>query len=262
MAASAADIAGHLEVVDAERQRRAASPGLPAKVTALKAFQQRRFSHTYADLLASSRYGAAARYFLDELYGPKDFSARDAQFARVAPKIARVFPSEVAETLAILSELHALSETLDTAMSLQLASDRIAPRDYIAAWQGVGRSADRDRQIDLTLSIAAQLDRITRLPLLRNALRLMRGPARAAGLGELQRSLETGFDTFRAMKGAEEFIAFIRARARPRRCAVRGGQRRRHRRGVDGSGVGGLAFGGRGCRLTATAGTVSAGNRS
>ena len=69
MAASAADIARHLEVVDAERERRAASPGLLEKVTALKAFQQRRFSHTYADLLASARYGAAARYFLDELYG-------------------------------------------------------------------------------------------------------------------------------------------------------------------------------------------------
>ena len=138
----------------------------------------------------------------------------------MAPKIARVFPSEVAETLAILSELHALSETLDTAMSLQLASDRIAPRDYIAAWQGVGRAADRDRQIDLTLSIAAQLDRITRLPLLRNALRLMRGPARAAGFGELQRSLESGFDTFRAMKGAEEFIAFIAARERDLAAAL------------------------------------------
>jgi hypothetical protein len=220
MAASAADIARHLEVVDAERQRRAASPALLEKVTALKAFQQRRFSNSYADLLQSARYGPAARYFLDELYGPKDFSARDAQFARVAPKIARVFPSEVAGTLAILSELHALSETLDTAMSRQLPSARIAPADYIAAWQGVGRAADRNRQIDLTLSIAKQLDRITRLPLLRNALRLMRGPARAAGLADLQRSLETGFDTFRAMKGADEFIAFIASRERALAAAL------------------------------------------
>ena len=42
----------------------------------------------------------------------------------------------------------------------------------------------------------------------------MRAPARAAGLSELQRTLETGFDTFRAMKGAAEFIAFIAARER------------------------------------------------
>ena len=42
----------------------------------------------------------------------------------------------------------------------------------------------------------------------------MRGPARAAGLGELQHSLESGFDIFKAMKGADEFIAFIAARER------------------------------------------------
>jgi hypothetical protein len=220
MAAFAADIAHHLEAVAAERQRRITSPGLLGKVTALKAFQHRRFSRTYADLLASKRYGAAARYFLDELYGPRDFSARDAQFARVAPMIARVFPSEVGETLALLSELHALSETFDTDMSLQLADERVAPADYIAAWEGVGRPADRNRQIDLILGIAAQLDRITRLPLLRNALRLMRGPARAAGLADLQRSLETGFDTFKAMKGADEFIAFIAARERALAAAL------------------------------------------
>ena len=210
----AAEIARELEVVEAERQRRLASPALREKVTALKAFQQRRFSHTYADLLQSPRYGPPARYFLEELYGPADFSARDAQFARVAPTIARLFPSEVAETIAILSALHALSETLDSAMAEQLASARVAPADYIAAWQGVGSDADRSRQIDLTLSIAAQLDRVTRLPLLRNALRLMRGPARAAGLSDLQRSLEVGFDTFKAMKGADEFIAFIDRRER------------------------------------------------
>ena len=33
-----ADVAGHLGVVDAERQRRAAQPGLAEKVTALKQF--------------------------------------------------------------------------------------------------------------------------------------------------------------------------------------------------------------------------------
>ena len=70
--------------------------------------------------------------------------------------------------------------------------------------QRPGRAGDRELQIALTLRIAAQPDRTTRLPLLRNALRLMRGPARAAGFRELQRTLESGFDIFRAMKGAQE----------------------------------------------------------
>jgi len=214
MSDSAATILDRLKVVDAERQRRSADPELNARVVALKGFQQRRFSHTYADLLLSPRYGAASRYFLDELYGAKDFTRRDHQFARVAPAVVRLFPGELAETIATLAELHALSEILDTATGTQLTSDRIGAVDYIRAWQGVGRAPDRDRQIALTLGIAAQLDRLTRLPLLRNSLRLMRAPSRAAGLFELQRVLETGFDTFRAMNGAQEFIALVGSRER------------------------------------------------
>jgi hypothetical protein len=209
-----AEIAQHLAIVDAERQRRAAEPGLLDKVTALKSYQQRRFAHTYADLLQSARYGAATRFFLAELYGPTDFTRRDAQFGRVAPTVARVFPDEIAETVTILAALHALSEILDTAMASELADVRIAPVDYVDAWRRVGRASDRERQIALTLGIAAQLDRVTRLPLLRNALRVMRTPSRLAGLGELQRMLESGFDTFRSMHGADEFIATIDARER------------------------------------------------
>ena len=208
------EIAQHLAIVVGERQRRAAEPALLDKVTALKAYQQRRFEHTYADLLQSERYGAASRFFLVELYGPTDFTRRDAQFARVGPTIARVFPEQIAGTILIIAELHALSEFLDTAMARELAGARFAPIDYVAAWQRVGRPDDRQRQVALAIEIARQLDRITRLPLLRSALRMMRAPARAAGLGELHRTLESGFETFRGMKGADEFIATIDARER------------------------------------------------
>lgn len=212
MDATATAILGKLKIVDGERERRGRDPSLNAKVAALKTFQQRRFSHTYADLLPSPRYGAAARFFLDELYGPEDFSRRDAQFSRVVPALVRLFPSEVVETVGTLGELHALSETLDTLMATQLASALIAPPDYIRAWQATGRAAERRNQIDLTLRVAGQLDRFTRKPLLRHSLRLMRGPAKAAGLTELQRFLEAGFDTFREMRGAQEFMALVEAR--------------------------------------------------
>ena len=42
----------------------------------------------------------------------------------------------------------------------------------------------------------------------------MRGPARAAGLSELQQFLETGFETFREMKGAHDFMAIVDERER------------------------------------------------
>lgn len=214
MPASAAVILGHLKVVDAERERRSADPELNARVVALKAFQQRRFSRTYADLLASARYGAAARFFLDELYGPNDFTRRDAQFARMVPAMTRLFPNEIVATVSTLAELHASSETFDTAMGAQLGDGPISGIDYVRAWRRVGRAAERERQVALTLDVAAGLDKLTHKPLLRNSLRLMRGSARAAGLAELQWFLETGFDTFRTMNGAQDFIALVGSRER------------------------------------------------
>jgi hypothetical protein len=212
MSSTAVTILSHLKTVETERERRSAVPGLDTKVAALKAYQQRRFSHTYADLLQSARYGPASRFFLDELYGPTDFTRRDAQFARVVPALTKLFPAEIIDTVGTLAELHALSETLDTWMAMQLEREQITAIDYISAWQRAARPLERQTQIALTLEVAGRLDRFTRRPLVRNSLRLMRSPARAAGLVELQRFLEAGFDTFRAMSGAGELIAIVRAR--------------------------------------------------
>ena len=66
--------------------------------------------------------------------------------------------------------------------------------------------------IELIGEVGMALDRAVGKPLIRSALALMRAPARAAGLGELQTFLERGFDAFRRMKGAESFLATIRDR--------------------------------------------------
>lgn len=209
---SAESLLKELRAVDAERARRAADPALDARVQALKAYQQRRFAQLYADLLAAPRYAAATRFFLQDLYGPADFRQRDAQFARVIPTLTRLFPAEVVDTVAQLARLHALSERLDTRMAGQLATTGITASDYARAWRACGEPAARQQQIDLTMAVGESLDRLTRKPLLRQTLKLMRGPAQVAGLGALQQFLETGFDTFKAMRGAGEFLSTVRHR--------------------------------------------------
>jgi hypothetical protein len=207
-------ILSNLQEVQAERSRRAADAGLAASVAEVKRFQHARFSHTYADLLANPRYREAARFFLDDLYGPADFSQRDAQFVRVVPALVRLFPAELVETVLQLAQLHALSERLDSAMGAALAGEPLDGRRYGQAWRLVGEPASRSRQIDLMLAVGRALDRYTRSLFLRNSLRLMRGPAQAAGLGALQGFLESGFDTFKAMRGAEAFLGVIEQRER------------------------------------------------
>lgn len=207
-------ILSSLRAVEAERARRAQSPVMAAAVSAVKRFQHRRFENTYADLLASARYAKAARFFLDELYGPGDFSQRDGEFARVVPALVRLFPAEIVDTVRALAQLHALSECLDSAMGLTLGTPEADAQAYGRAWRKVGDPLGREQQIMLMLSVGEALDRYVRNPLLRHSLRLMRGPARSAGLAALQEFLESGFETFREMRGGSEFLDTVARRER------------------------------------------------
>lgn len=204
----------HLRQVQTQRALRDADPALAANVHALKAYQQSRFAHTYADLLSSDRYAAAAQFFLDELYGPTDFSERDRQFERIVPALVRLFPQDIVQTVGTLAALHALSESLDTDMARSVVDRPVTGRAYVRAWQRTGRPGDRERQIALTLTIGAALQRYVRNPLLRRSLRLMRAPARAAGLASLQGFLERGFETFAAMGNASPFLETVARRER------------------------------------------------
>lgn len=210
-----------LAAVALEREQRAADPALSSAVLAVKRFQHRRFELTYADLMAQPRYARAAEFFLSDLYGPADFTDRDAQFARIVPALVRLFPRDIVATVSELSQLHALSERLDSRMARALLAQgaagaivALSGQVYGELWREVGSADERERQVALMSSVGAALDRYTRNPLLRQSLRLMRGPAAAAGLGALQRFLENGFDTFRGMRGADFFLATIGERER------------------------------------------------
>ncbi|MFL6680821.1 MAG: FFLEELY motif protein [Burkholderiaceae bacterium] len=201
-----------LAAVDAERRRRAAEPALAAGVVAVKRYQQARFERMHADLFESTRYAPAARFFVDELYGPQDFAQRDAQFSRIVPALVRLFPDDIVETVEALAAVHALSERLDSALSGHLGGAAPARESYVRAWQATGEPESRRRQLELVVRVGRSLDRHTRSRMLRASLKAMRGPARAAGLGTLQAFLETGFDAFGAMRGAREFLAMIETR--------------------------------------------------
>jgi hypothetical protein len=202
-------IISRLTNVRALRRERDADPNLGAKVQAVKQFQHARFVRDYTDLLTSSRYRAAAMFFLDELYGPADFSARDAEFERVVPMMARVLPHEVVRTIADLMELHSLTEELDQRMAAALNSAEIDEASYRGAWLQIGRRLDRERQVALLLESGRALDRHTRSKVVLTTLRVMRRPAQAAGYGRLQAFLEAGMSAFARMAGAQDFLRVI-----------------------------------------------------
>lgn len=202
------------------RQECGRQPALARAVQTVKRTQASRFAGTYADLLHSGPYVAATRFFLEELYGDEDYAERDAQFARIAGAIEKLFPADVADTAVALARLHSVTEHLDVAMGRAWLEAGRPESDvaacYVQSWRAVGRRDDREAQLTVVLSVGQEMARLTRLPGLRLMLRMMRRPAAAAGLSSLQHFLEVGFDTFAAMAkrpgGAEAFLDTIRER--------------------------------------------------
>jgi hypothetical protein len=204
----------HLERVNHLRAH-AQAEGMQAAVEAVKRLQARRFRGTYADFLSHPGYAPATRFFLDELYGVHDFELRDAQFARIAGALERLFPEAVAQLAVDLSETHALTEELDHQLARHwLALDAtLPPADrYIMSWRLTQSRPARDRQLAVVQHMGLELQRLTRMKTLRFGLRMMRNPARAAGLDALQRFLESGFDAFIALGEARPFLEAIAQR--------------------------------------------------
>lgn len=184
--------------VDDLRRLATADHNLASALHDIKSWQSMRFAHTYEDLLKSGNYAGCARFFLEELYSERDYSHRDAQFAKVAGAIELTFPKHVVDVAVSLAELHATTERLDLAMARRwnqirnaTASDR-----YLEAWRTVGESSTRHWQLHTVLQIGQALADLTQKRGIRLLLRMMRRPAEIAGLGDLQTFLETGFDRF------------------------------------------------------------------
>lgn len=208
----------HFADVQSLRAAVRAAPQLARDRLALREWQAARLARTHRDLLDSPRYGAAAAFFLSDLYAPQDFAARDASLARLLPTLARVLPASALDALALAVELDALSERLDLAVARGLRTGQpegplaIADASYADAYRAAAPRDERERQLVLVARIGAELDRLARKRLLAGAIALMEAPARAAGLEALHDFLARGFRAFRGMRGADAFLATIAAR--------------------------------------------------
>ena len=199
-----------------------ASPSLGEAIRTVKRYQALRFAATYGDLLGDQQYGRATRFFLEELYGERNYQERDAQFGQIAGTLQRLLPNAALTTAVALAQLHALSEEFDHAMAIAwielepMRKDTDTTTRYIDAWRIVGGRAKREAQLRIVLEIGSELEHQTKIPGLHLMLKMMRGPSLAAGLGTLQTFLQTGFDIFASMgkhsPGATGFLAIVQSR--------------------------------------------------
>ena len=217
-ATCSAALAAFIAEVAELRRSTAADPVLGRRRLVLREWQVSRLARTHADLLGSERYGQAASFFLSDLYSPKDCGERDAELERILPIMNGMLPLSGLRALLLAIEVDALSERFDMAMvdvlGDQLDGPGLKDGAYGAAYRKVGDRPGREMQVRLIGETGEALDSFAHKPFVRMALKMMHGPAKMAGLGELQAFLEHGFDAFRTMRDADEFLDVIVSRER------------------------------------------------
>lgn len=179
------------------------------RLAVVKTWQSARLGKSFAALRDHTRFGAAAEFFLSDLYGASDVGWRDRDVSRILPVMTRWLPDSVLLTLAEALELDRLSREFDIAMAHVIDAPKVDVATYANAYREVGDAVNRHRQIALIRIVGEELERIVRKPFVLGVLKLARGPARGAGLASLQAFLERGFAAFRHMGPAREFLDII-----------------------------------------------------
>ncbi len=216
-AGDAARLLSHLAQARPGHRRTVGPRQLPPETALLRRFQAQRLAQTHADLLSSPRFGPAARFFLSDVYGPRDFSQRDADLLRFYEGVRKVLPERAVAVLADVVQLSAMTNDLDERLIRALVgelgvTDEITLEQYAAAYRLCDNYDERLRQIQMIDAVGHGIERMVHVPLIGVSLRLAHAPAVLAGWAELQEYLERGFSAFKHMKGADHFLNTIARR--------------------------------------------------
>lgn len=208
-------LAWHNAVHDPGQDPRNQSRWLPE----LRRWQAERLARSFEGFMGDPGRRPAAEFFLSDLYGDHDFSQRDADIARVVPKMQRLLPQGLLETLADAIELGVLSHAFDLRMAEWLQENAGKRRKlddalYAEAYRAVGHPRVRSHQIDLIVRAGYGLGTALKTRGVATLLAVLRGPARAAGFGELQSFLERGFGAYAKLDDVGAFVQDIEAHER------------------------------------------------
>jgi len=185
----------------------------------LQTFQSQRLRRDLADLAAEAQYQQIGQFFFEEMYGPRDFSARDEQAQRVHKFIHRT-PGVTIHDVEPVLELLELTNKLDDEIA-GLLIELSAPLDfdegiYERAYRLADNYAARVAQIDLAIGALANVHRLGRKRLLGVALQSTHALAHAVGMGDIHRFLRLGYQAIQPVRDITRFLTTIETREKER----------------------------------------------
>ena len=186
---------------------------------ALQRFQSNRLRRDHADLAAEPQYRDIGEFFFEEMYGPRDFSARDEQARRLHQFVHLVPGIAVGDVQKVL-ELLDLSNRLDDGL-VGVLLELGAPIDfdeqtYERAYRLADNYAERVQQIDLARDSLYNVYRMARRPFVGLALDRIQGLAQRVGMADIHRFLRQGFAAIQPVRDIHRFVETVMLREQDR----------------------------------------------
>lgn len=180
-------------------------------LVALKEWQCNRLLASHIELWKVKRFQPAIGFFISELYGPKDFSQRDADIAKVIPKMEKWLPEKALNSLSVAIHLNCLSQDIDLLMlekfaELNVDVQNFTAADYAQAYKNCDNTAQRAQQINYIEKLGTDLGKVVKIPGISMILRMARTPAKTMGVDALQQFLEDGLNAFKKLGDVSDFI--------------------------------------------------------
>ena len=167
-------------------------------------WQSERLKSSHRDYYQSHDFQNGLSFLFTDLYSTEDFSDRDRDLERIFPKMIKLLPKNILETVSLLVELNLLTQELDEKLAewifVKHANSELNEAVYCEAYRACNNHGERLYQIQLTSELGKKLDKYARSSVILFTLRMTEGAAEMAGLQALHQFLMKGFEAFHSMK--------------------------------------------------------------
>lgn len=176
----------------------------------LQNWQAERMRKTHQNLLEDDKYRVATEFFLEDIYGGIDLTHLANEAERALNAALRILPEKVMVTATYALELNALSAELDERLTeflfLEMGVSDISMAAYTEAFRESATLEERQRQVELAKHLAVGLDKYVRSRMIYATFKLVKAPARKAGISNLYDFMGKGFEAMRPMGSASAVI--------------------------------------------------------
>jgi hypothetical protein len=190
---------------------------LDPQLVMLRTWQSDRLVHTYDDLLANPKFAPACRFFLSDIYGPRDYSQRDHDFEALHSVLSHFLPAFAIQLLTEALAANRAAYNLDMKL-LQILIDQqnvtthITVEQYVRGYRLCDNYVERAAQIEQITRVMCQVGELAHQSMVRPFLWAARQPALKGGWDELYGFLERGYTAYKGMKDRTLFTQILHDR--------------------------------------------------